>query len=53
MIDDRTLEQFEQKAKAMGRASWVFAWCLDTTDQERAKVPRAARTCTGGHAAGA
>lgn len=36
-VDDRTLEKFAREAKAKGRESWVFAWALDTTDQERAK----------------
>ena len=37
MLDDRTLEKYEQEAKAKGRESWKFAWALDVTDQERAK----------------
>ena len=37
MLDDRTLQKFEQEAKAKNRESWKFAWALDVTDQERAK----------------
>ena len=37
MLDDRTLEKYEQEAKSKGRESWKFAWALDVTDQERAK----------------
>ena len=38
MLDDRTLEKYEREAKSKNRESWKFAWALDTTDQERAKV---------------
>ena len=37
MLDDRTLQKYEQEAKAKNRESWKFAWALDVTDNERAK----------------
>jgi len=37
MLDDRTLEKYQQEAKAKNRESWAFAWAMDVTDQERAK----------------
>lgn len=37
MVDERTMEKYEREAKAKHRESWKFAWCMDTTDEERAK----------------
>ena len=31
------MEKYEREAKAKHRESWKFAWCMDTTDEERAK----------------
>jgi len=36
-VDERTMEKYEREAKAKHRESWKFAWCMDTTDEERAK----------------
>ena len=36
-VDERTMEKYEREAKAKHRESWKFAWCRDTTDEERAK----------------
>lgn len=37
-VDKRTLEKYEQEAKAAGRETWYLSWALDSTTQERAKV---------------
>eukprot|EP00003_Mantamonas_plastica_P028232 TRINITY_DN631_c0_g1_i1.p1 TRINITY_DN631_c0_g1~~TRINITY_DN631_c0_g1_i1.p1 ORF type:complete len:533 (+),score=230.21 TRINITY_DN631_c0_g1_i1:2460-4058(+) len=37
MLDDRTLEKYEREAEAKNRATWKYAWAVDTTEQERAK----------------
>jgi peptide chain release factor subunit 3 len=34
-VDERTMEKYEREAKAKHRESWKFAWCMDTTDEER------------------
>jgi len=36
-VDERTMEKYEREAKAKHRESWKFAWCMDSTDEERAK----------------
>eukprot|EP00285_Hemiselmis_virescens_P016658 CAMPEP_0173400684 /NCGR_PEP_ID=MMETSP1356-20130122/48633_1 /TAXON_ID=77927 ORGANISM="Hemiselmis virescens, Strain PCC157" /NCGR_SAMPLE_ID=MMETSP1356 /ASSEMBLY_ACC=CAM_ASM_000847 /LENGTH=566 /DNA_ID=CAMNT_0014360657 /DNA_START=95 /DNA_END=1795 /DNA_ORIENTATION=+ len=36
-VDERTMEKYEREAKAKHRESWKFAWCMDTTDEERNK----------------
>ena len=36
-LDDRTLDKFEQDAKAANRESWKFAYAMDTNEEERAK----------------
>ena len=37
MVDERTMEKYEREAKAKHRESWKFAWCMDTTDEERSR----------------
>jgi peptide chain release factor subunit 3 len=36
-VDKRTLEKYEQEAKAANRESWYLSWALDTNEEERAK----------------
>lgn len=36
-VDERTMEKYEREAKLKHRESWKFAWCMDTTDEERNK----------------
>jgi peptide chain release factor subunit 3 len=36
-IDDRTLQKYEDDAKAQNRESWKFAYAMDTNEEERAK----------------
>ena len=35
MVDQRTIEKYEREAKAKNRESWVYAWCIDTNEEER------------------
>lgn len=36
-VDKRTLEKYEQEAKAAGRDTWYLSWALDSNKEERAK----------------
>lgn len=36
-LDQRTLDKFEEDAKAQNRESWKFAYAMDTNAEERAK----------------
>lgn len=36
-VDERTMQKYEKEAKELNRESWKFAFCLDTSEQERAK----------------
>jgi len=36
-VDERTLQKYEQDAKDKGRESWVYAYIMDTNEEERAK----------------
>ena len=36
-IEKRTIEQYERKSTKMGRASFKYAWVLDTLELEREK----------------
>ncbi|TNJ26440.1 Selenocysteine-specific translation elongation factor [Giardia muris] len=36
-LDVRTLEKFEQQAKALNRESWKYAFAMDTSEEEREK----------------
>ena len=36
-LDERTLQKFEDDAKAQNRESWKFAYAMDTNEEERAK----------------
>jgi len=46
-VDERTMEKYEREAKAKHRESWKFAWCMDSTDEERAKGKT--QECGRGH----
>lgn len=36
-VDKRTMEKYEQEAKAAGRETWYLSWALDSNKEERAK----------------
>lgn len=36
-VDKRTMEKYEQEAKAAGRETWYLSWALDQNKEERAK----------------
>ncbi|KIR52622.1 translation elongation factor Tu [Cryptococcus gattii Ru294] len=36
-VDKRTMEKYEQEAKAAGRETWYLSWALDSGKEERAK----------------
>jgi translation elongation factor EF-1alpha len=36
-VSDRVLKKFEKDAQIMRKGSFVFAWVLDETDQERTR----------------
>jgi peptide chain release factor subunit 3 len=36
-VDKRTMEKYEQEAKAAGRDTWYLSWALDSNKEERAK----------------
>ncbi|KAK4687319.1 peptide chain release factor subunit 3, partial [Tremellales sp. Uapishka_1] len=36
-VDKRTMEKYEQEAKAAGRETWFLSWALDSNKEERAK----------------
>ncbi len=36
-VSDRTIKKFEKDAQLMRKGSFVFAWVLDETDQERSR----------------
>ncbi|GFZ47263.1 Eukaryotic peptide chain release factor GTP-binding subunit [Saitozyma sp. JCM 24511] len=36
-VDKRTMEKYEQEAKAAGRDTWYLSWALDSGKEERAK----------------
>jgi peptide chain release factor subunit 3 len=36
-IDERTMQKFEREAKDNNRESWLFAYIMDTNEEERAK----------------
>jgi peptide chain release factor subunit 3 len=37
MVDKRTVEQYKEKAKELGRESWYLSWALDLNQEERDK----------------
>lgn len=34
-VNKKTIHKFEQESKKIGKASFVFAWVLDETEEER------------------
>jgi peptide chain release factor subunit 3 len=36
-VDERTLQKYEKEAKENNRESWIFAYIMDTNEEERAK----------------
>ena len=36
-VDRRTMEKYEQEARAAGRETWYLSWALDSNKEERAK----------------
>ncbi|WWD06982.1 hypothetical protein V865_005079 [Kwoniella europaea PYCC6329] len=36
-VDKRTMEKYEQEAKAAGRETWYLSWALDSNKEERAQ----------------
>ena len=36
-VDKRTMEKYEQEAKAAGRETWYLSWALDSNKEERSK----------------
>jgi len=36
-VDERTLQKYEKEAKDNNRESWIFAYIMDTNEEERAK----------------
>jgi peptide chain release factor subunit 3 len=36
-VDDRTIQKYKEAAEKLGRSSWVYAFVIDTNEEERAK----------------
>lgn len=36
-VDERTMQKYKEAAEKLGRASWVYAFVIDTNEEERAK----------------
>jgi len=37
MVDKRTIEKYEKEAKDNNRQTWIYAYVMDTNEEERAK----------------
>jgi elongation factor 1 alpha-like protein len=44
-VSDRAMKKFEKDAQLMKKGSFVFAWVLDETDQERTRYVLGLKTC--------
>ena len=36
-VDERTIEKYKKEAKDKGRDSWWLAYCMDSSEEEKAK----------------
>lgn len=36
-VDERTIEKYKKEAKEKGRDSWWLAYCMDSSEEEKAK----------------